>query len=112
MRTVRGESIAAREPLGQTIELERRRRREPERANRLDGAIGGIDEEDRESIVAHHRLHSLHGRVEHVVEVERCRQCLGDTLQREQQRVGFGQPADAVECQAVADVLLRGRRDV
>ena len=85
------------EPLRKAIELERRRWREAERANGLDRAVGCVDEKDRESVVTHHCLHSLHGRVEHIVEVERGRQRLRDTLQGEQQGVRFSQPADTVE---------------
>ena len=99
MRTVRGESMAARRPSGKPIELERGRRREPEGANRLDRPIGGVDEEHRQRVVADHRLHSLHRGVEHVVEVERGGQRLGDSLQREEQRVGLGETADAIERQ-------------
>ena len=79
--------------------MERRRRREAQRANGFDGAIGRIDEEHRQRIVTHHRLHSLHRRVEDIVEIQGGRQGLGDALQREEQRVGFGQTADPVERQ-------------
>ena len=45
-------------------------------------------------------------RREHVVEVERCGKRLGDAVEREEQRVGFGQPAHAVDRERAAGLDL------
>ena len=50
----------------------------------------------------------LHRRVEHLVEVERGRQALGDPVEREQQGVGVGQAAQPVEGERVLPVGLAG----
>ena len=47
-------------------------------------------------------------RVEHLVEVERRRQGLGDPVEREEQGVGVGEPAEAVEGERVLAVGLAG----
>ena len=52
--------------------------------------------------------HPLHRRVEHLVEVERGGQALGDAVEGEEQRVGVGQAAEPVEGERVLPVGLAG----
>lgn len=66
-------------------------------------------QENGERVVPDHRTQSCHGAVEDVVEVERGREALGHTLEGEEQRVGLGEPAHAVEGGLLLAVGVTGR---
>ena len=70
------------------------------------GAVGLVEQEDGRSVELDEVAQADHRGVEHVVEVERRRQRLGDPVQRVEQRVGVGEAAEAVEGQRLLPLGL------
>ena len=68
--------------------------------------VGLVVEQHGRGLEVEQAPQAIHRRVEHLVEVERGRQGLGDPVQREQQGVGVGQPSEAVEGQGLLPVGL------
>ena len=77
-------------------------------AQDLPVAVGVVEAEDDGGVEVEQAPQAADRGVEHVVEVERRRQGLGDPVQREQQGVGVGQPPEAVEGEGVLAVGLAG----
>ena len=80
-------------------------RRLPSRRTGTQSPSVLVEEQHGDAVEVEQVAQAADGRVEHLVEVERRRQRLGDPVQREQQGVGVGQAAEAVE----GERLLAGR---
>ncbi len=74
--------------------------------DRHPGTVGLVEHEQRGGVVAEQVVQAQHGAVERLVHVEGSRQRLGDPVQGEQQRVGVGQLAVAVERPAPLELAL------
>ena len=77
-------------------------------AHDLPAATRVVVEQQHRGVEAEQVADPLHRRVEHLVQVERGGEALGDPVEREQQRVGVGQPAQPVEGERVLPVGLAG----
>ena len=83
-------------------------RRVPSRRTTCQSPAVSSKHEDGGEVEVEQAPEAADGGVEHVVEVERGRQGLGDPVQREEQGVGVGQAAEAVEGEGVLAVGLAG----
>ena len=70
--------------------------------------VGVVDHQQGDGVEVEELAELAHRRVEHLVEVERGRQRLGDLVQLVEQRVGVGQATQAVERQDLSSVGLAG----
>jgi hypothetical protein len=70
--------------------------------------VGLVEQEDRGPVEVEQVAEAAHGGVERIVEVERCRQGLGDAVERVEEQVGVGEAAEPVEGQGVLAVHLAG----
>ena len=69
-------------------------------------SIGVVEQQDRGGGELEEVAQAAHRRVEGLVEVERRRQRLGDSVQREEQRVRVGQAAEPIEGEGLLAIGL------
>ena len=80
----------------------------PSRRSGVPAQVGVVEHEEGDGVELEQLPELAHGGVEHLVEVERRRQGLGDLVELVEQGVGVGEPAEAVHGEDLALVGLAG----